>query len=115
MSKDKEIKFTVSLDEQNLPKKIVWTSNDGKNIETNECKSMIIALWDAQEKNTMRIDLWTKDMQIDEMHTHFFQMLLSLGDTYKRATNNPYIQEDIKQFCMDLADKTRAWEEGKAS
>jgi hemerythrin len=59
----------------------------------------------------MRIDLWTKDMQIDEMHTHFFQMLLSLSDTYQRATQNPFVKEAMREFCMDLGEKTKVWEE----
>lgn len=113
MSRETEIKFKIKLDDQNMPDKISWTATDGPQGEGEECKSMMIGLWDGHEKNTMRIDLWTKDMQVDEMHTHFFQLLLSLGDTYQRATQNPFVQEDLKQFCMDLADKTREWEEGK--
>jgi len=109
------IQLDISLDDNNLPHEIVWTSEDGNNKESKVCKSMFLSMWDGEEKNTMRIDLWTKDMQIDEMHTHFFQMMLSIGDSYKRATNNPFVQEDIKNFCMQLADKTRAWEEGKAN
>ncbi len=108
------LQLDITLDDNNLPHEIIWTSHDGQNTESKNCKSMFLSMWDGEDQNTMRIDLWTKDMQIDEMHTHFFQMLLSIGDSYKRATNNPYIQEDIKNFCMELADKTRAWEEGKA-
>lgn len=113
MSRETEIKFRIKLDDQNMPEKITWTATDGPQGDGDECKSMMIGMWDGNEKNTMRFDLWTKDMQVDEMHTHFFQLLLSMGDTYQRATQNPFVQEDIKKFCMDLADKTRAWEEGK--
>lgn len=108
------IQLDITLDDNNLPQEIIWTSQDGQNDESKSCKSMFLSMWDGEDQNTMRIDLWTKDMQIDEMHTHFFQMLLSIGDSYKRATNNPFVQEEIKIFCMQLADKTRAWEEGKA-
>ena len=113
MARETEIKFKIRLDDQNMPQKINWTATDGPQGDGDECKSIMIGMWDGIEKNTMRFDLWTKDMQVDEMHTHFFQLLLSLGDTYNRATQNPFVQEDIKKFCMDLADKTRAWEEGK--
>ena len=113
MSRETEIVFKIKLDDQNMPEKITWTATDGPQGNGEACKSMMIGLWDGEEKNTMRIDLWTKDMQTDEMHTHFYQMLLSLGDTYHRATQNPFIQEDMKKFCMEVADKTRAWEEGK--
>ncbi|MFI5164936.1 MAG: gliding motility protein GldC, partial [Bacteroidia bacterium] len=63
--KTSEIKFTVSMDENNLPDKINWQTSDGK--EKSLSKSIMIALWDANEQNTLRIDLWTKDMSIDEM------------------------------------------------
>ncbi|MCB0508075.1 MAG: gliding motility protein GldC [Chitinophagales bacterium] len=108
-----EIKFKIQLDEQNLPEQIKWSATDGPQGDGDECKSMMLAMWDGNEKNTLRFDLWTKDMQIDEMHTHFFQVLLSLGDSYYKATGNPYVQEEIKNFCMQLGDKTRAWEESK--
>jgi gliding motility-associated protein GldC len=111
MSKESEIKFKIELDDKNMPENITWFASDSNNIDGEACKSMMIALWDGNEKNTLNINLWTKDMQIDEMHTHFFQTLLNLGDSYFRATANPYVQHEIKQFCMDLADKTRAWEE----
>lgn len=113
MPRETEIVFKITLDDQNMPEKISWRATDGPQGAGEPCKSLMIGLWDGEEKNTLRFDLWTKDMQVDEMHTHFYQLLLSLGDTYFRATQNPYIQEEIKQFCMDLADKTRAWEESK--
>lgn len=111
MARHSEIKFLVELDEQNLPENITWSASDSSNKNGEASKTMMISLWDGNEKNTLNINLWTKDMQIDEMHTHFFQTLLNLGNTYFEATKNPYVQEDIKKFCMDLADKTRAWEE----
>lgn len=113
MARETELKFKIRLDDNNLPEKITWTATDGPQGDGDECKSVMVGLWDGHEKNTLRFDIWTKDMQIDEMHTHFFQQLLSLGDTYFRATGNPYIQEDIKKFCMDFADKTREWESTK--
>ena len=75
-----------------------------------ECKSMMISLWDAMEKNTLRIDLWTKDFSVDQMHMHFFQSLMTMSESYARATQNPYAIEDMKKFCNELAAKTRNFE-----
>ncbi|QQR98721.1 MAG: gliding motility protein GldC [Sphingobacteriales bacterium] len=111
MAKESEIKFKIELDQQHLPESITWFATDNPNSGGEACKTMLISMWDGNEKNTLNINLWTKDMQVDEMHTHFFQTMLNLGETYFKATANPYIQNEIKQFCMDLADKTRAWEE----
>ena len=63
--KTTEINFKVTVDENNLPHSIKWDAPDSG--EKSECKSLMIALWDAKENNTLRIDLWTKDMMVDEM------------------------------------------------
>jgi gliding motility-associated protein GldC len=101
--KTSEIKFTVALDEHNLPEIINWETSDGK--EKSQSKSIMIALWDAKEQNTLRIDLWTKDMSIDEMKRFFHQSLLSMADTFKKATGEEKIMEDLKDYCKHFADK----------
>lgn len=101
--KTSEIKFSVKLDENNLPVAINWETSDGS--ENSLCKSVMIALWDAKEQNTLRIDLWTKDMSIDEMKRFFHQSLLSMGDTFKKATGEEKIAGDLKDYCDHFAEK----------
>ena len=101
--KTSEIKFTVKLDENNLPLSINWEA-DSMN-EKSVCKSVLIALWDAQEQNTLKIDLWTKDMMVDEMKVFFHQTLVSMADTFKRATGEEKITEDLRDFCTHFAEK----------
>ena len=101
--KKSEIKFTVSLDENQLPVTIDWDASDAG--EKSTCKSVMIALWDAKENNTMRIDLWTKDMMVDEMKIFFHQTLLSMADTLKRATGEEKMAEDLKDFSAHFAEK----------
>lgn len=108
-----EINFKVHLDDNNLPDKITWSATDGNMQEENDSKAIAIALWDRNDKNTLRIDLWTKDMPVDEMHTYFLQNLMTLTDSYYKATANPHIKEDMLNFCKDQADKIRAYEEAK--
>ena len=103
MNKTSEIKFTVTLDENNLPLAINWEASDAN--EKSSCKSTMITLWDAKESNTLRIDLWTKDMLVDEMKIFFHQTLLSMADTLKRATGEEKIAEDLKDFCAHFAEK----------
>lgn len=108
--KTSEINFKVTLDENNLPLSIHWEatpeSNSGQVAkEKSSCKSVMIALWDAKENNALRIDLWTKDMRVDEMKVFFHQTLLSMADTLKRATGEEKIAEDLKDFCAHFADK----------
>lgn len=98
--KTSEINFKVIVDENNLPQTIQWSAPDAG--EGNECKSMMIALWDGKENNTLRIDLWTKDMMIDEMKKFYLQNILTLTDTYIRATSDDAIGEKVKQMITEI-------------
>lgn len=112
MARESEINFKISLDDKNMPVRILWNATDGPQAEgQQESKSMMIALWDGKEQNTLTIDLWTKDMQIDEMHTHFFQRMLTLADSYFKATGNPFVINEMRAFCEELGEKTKVWEE----
>ena len=55
--KKSEIKFTVELDEKNLPNKIRWNASDANFDGDKECKSIQISVWDKTEKTTLGIDL----------------------------------------------------------
>lgn len=101
--KTSEIKFCVTVDENNLPLSIRWEAG-GVN-ESGNSKSVLIAIWDAKENNTLKIDLWTKDMLIDEMKIFFHQTLLSMADTFRRATGEEIMAEELKNFCAQFADK----------
>ena len=101
--KTSEIKFTVSLDENNLPEKIDWSASDAG--EQSTSKSLMIALWDAKENNTLRIDLWTKDMMVDEMKQFYHQCLLSMADTFERATNETDAAKELRSFAQHFGEK----------
>jgi gliding motility-associated protein GldC len=101
--KTSEIKFSVTLDENNIPLTINWEASSMN--EKSSCKGVMISLWDAKENNTLKIDLWTKDMLVDEMKVFFHQTLLSMADTLKRATGEEKISEDLKDFCLHFANK----------
>ena len=101
--KTSEIKFTVTLDENNLPEKIDWSATDGN--ENSSSKSVMIALWDAKENNTLRIDLWTKEMMVDEMKQFYHQCLLSMADTFDRATGETEAAKDMRAFAQQFGEK----------
>ena len=101
--KTSEIKFAIALDENKVPVTIGWEASDAG--EKSSTKSVMITLWDAKENNTLRIDLWTKDMLLDEMKIFFHQTLLSMADTFKRATGEEKMAEDMKVFCAYFAEK----------
>lgn len=99
-----EIKFLVELDENRVPEKLFWTAQDG-GIELLESKAIMLNVWDHKTKESMRIDLWTKDMPVDEMKIFFHQTLVSMAETFKRATNDEKMSDTMLDFCDYFAEK----------
>jgi len=100
-----EIKLIVDLDDNNIPQNITWESTDSQNKDAVPVKSFMLALWDHNYKNTMRIDLWTNDMPVDDMKRFFFETLQTMGDSFLRATGEKNIVEDLRDYCAHFADK----------
>lgn len=101
--KTSEISFKVTVDDNHLPVNIEWEAKDAG--ERSNSKSVMIALWDTQENNTMRIDLWTKDMSIDEMKKFYIQNVMTLTDTYIRATNDEATAKEVKALFSEIGKK----------
>jgi len=99
-----KIKFSVGLDENKIPEKINWTAKDN-NINDKEAKAMLISVWDAEAKDTLRLDLWTKDMPLNEMKFFFHQTLLSMASSFERATNDERMSATMRDFCDYFAEK----------
>jgi gliding motility-associated protein GldC len=98
--KTTQINFEVTVDENNLPQSIEWNAPDTG--EKSHCKSLMIALWDEKENNTLRIDLWTKDMMVDEMKKFYHQNVLTLTDTYLRATGDEATGKKVKNLFAEI-------------
>jgi gliding motility-associated protein GldC len=113
IAKTSEIRFKIGMSANNVPVDIKWMATDSKNQELRDCKSIMISIWDMVQKETLKIDLWTSDMSTDEMHSQYFQTLLSMTESYAKATGNPYAVEEMQKFAQQLAKKTADWEDGK--
>jgi gliding motility-associated protein GldC len=99
-----EIKFEIELDPNRVPEKLFWTAADG-GVTKEEAKAFMLSIWDSKAKETMRIDLWTKDMPVDEMKIFFHQTLVAMSDTFKRATDDEKMAATMKDFCDYFAEK----------
>lgn len=99
-----EIKFQIELDENKVPEQLFWTAQDG-GITEKETKAILLSIWDSKEKETLRIDLWTKEMPVDEMKLFFHQTLVAMADTYQRATGDEKMADTMKDFCDYFAEK----------
>jgi gliding motility-associated protein GldC len=104
--KDSEIRFIVSLDENKIPEKIQWEATDSGIVGKKDCSATMLSVWDSSENTTMRIDLWTKDMPVDDMKRFFYESFMSMADTYLRATQDSSGAQEIRKFSESFAQKT---------
>ena len=99
-----EINFTIGLDENKIPEEISWTAKDG-GVDHAFSKAIMLSVWDHKEKDTLRMDLWTKDMPVDDMKQFFHQTLVSMANTFERATNDQKMSATMRDFCDYFAEK----------
>ena len=99
-----EIKFSIGLDENKVPESIEWNASDG-GVNHASAKGMLLSVWDKKHGDTLKIDLWTKEMLADEMKQMIHQTLLGLSDTLERATDDKASANEIRQFAQKLGEK----------
>ena len=101
------ITIKVKLDKEKIPQQIEWNAIGTTTEQTQQAKGMMLAFWDGEEKTAMRIDLWTKDMMVDEMADFFYQTLITMADTYNRATHHQELTNEMKEFAKTFYQKFR--------
>lgn len=101
------INFNVELDNNNVPDKILWDASDKPEAAPAETKSISIALWDESQKNTLRIDLWTKDMPIDEMKRFYIDCLGGLAQSILSSTGDEFMASETHALCNRLVEYLR--------
>ena len=99
-----EIKIEVGLDDNRIPEMMKWSADDG-GISNKESKALLLSVWDSKEKETYKINLWTKDMPVDEMKQFFHQTLVSMADSFQLATNDDKMSATMRDFCDYFAEK----------
>lgn len=102
------ILIDVMMDENRVPDSISWNATDTSAENAQKAKAMMISFWDGAEKAALRIDLWTKDMMVDEMADFFYQTMMTMADTYGRATNYKEQVEEMKTFAKAFYENFRA-------
>lgn len=103
-NKTSDINIKVTVDENQVPEIITWTASD-TNIKDKKSKAMMVALWDEEEKNTLRMDLWTKTMTVDEMKQFIHQTLVTMTDTFEKATGEDQMAMAMRDFCEFYGEK----------
>lgn len=101
------ITIGVKMDENRVPESIEWSASDTSTENVQKAKAFMLSFWDGADKTALRIDLWTKDMMVDEMADFFYQTMMTMADTYGRATNHPEMVDDMKKFAQSFYHKFR--------
>lgn len=100
--KKSEIKFYIELDDQNVPESITWEATEKPSLKPEKTKAICVSLWDFEHQSTLKIDLWTKDMPVDEMKRFFVETIGGLGETLKNATGDEVMVSEINELCERL-------------
>ncbi len=90
------IQIDVELDEQKVPQSIQWKASDGAMERPLQAKAFVLSLWDGADKAALRIDLWTQKMMVDEMADFYFQTMMTMADTFERATRMTELTGQMK-------------------
>lgn len=97
-----DIKFLIELDQQNIPEKISWEATDNPTGKREETKAVSLSIWDPYQKNTLRIDLWTKDMVVEDMKQFVVESISGMAEMIKNATNDEFMSGEMKELCKKL-------------
>src|SRR5690606_33648180 len=99
-----EIKIKFIVADNNVLDDICCTASDGS-IKNEQAKAMLLSIWDSKVQETLRIDLWTKEMPVDEVKVFFHQTLVAMADTFERATDDKKMSDTMRDFCAYFAEK----------
>jgi gliding motility-associated protein GldC len=106
--KTSTIQIDIALDDDKVPQGINWKATDSTADEMQAAKSMMVSFWDGADKTALRIDLWTKDMMVDEMADFYYQTMMGMADTFLRATQQQDLSDEMKLFAKEFYKKFRA-------
>ena len=105
--KKSTISIDVFMDQDRIPESISWTATDSTIEKPQLAKAMMLAFWDNADKTALKIDLWTKDMMVDEMADFYLQTFMSMADTFDRATSHKELVSEMKEYAKGFLEKFR--------
>lgn len=99
-----EIQISITLDEQRLAESIEWHASEAEMPGPQHCDAFTLSLWDREGQDTLGIDLWTKQLPVNDMRMLIGQTLIRLGGTFGRATKD----EDLARRITELGGEVLA-------
>jgi gliding motility-associated protein GldC len=101
----------VALDQNKIPEQISWSATGSTAEQAQKAKAVMVSFWDGNDKAALRLDLWTKDMMVDEMTDFFYQTMMTMADTYSRATHREELVGEMKSFAKQFYKKSKELQE----
>jgi gliding motility-associated protein GldC len=105
-----EINFSIDLDESRVPEKIFWDATENPNEGINETKAIFISVWDHYHKGLLGINLWTKDMPVDEMSHFAIDIVGNLSQMLKDSTQDPKMIAILEDACNQMTNHLKEQE-----
>ena len=102
---ESKITVDVLLDPNRVPQSINWSATESTANEPQKATAMMLNFWDGQDKAALRIDLWTKEMMIDEMADFYFQTMIGMADSFQRSTGQTELVNEMKEFARQFYKK----------
>jgi len=99
------IVIDVELNENKIPQTIEWHATDSTVGSPQPAKAFILSFWDGADKAALRIDLWTQKMMVDEMADFYYQTLMTMADTFDRATKQHELVHEMKNFAKHFHER----------
>lgn len=99
------ITIDVTLDDDKIPEQLRWRATQSSADQPQDAKAMMLSFWDGHDKAALRIDLWTKEMMVDEMADFMYQNMMSMADNFERATRQVELAKDMKVFARAFIRK----------
>ena len=85
--KKSNININVVLDDNNVPEQLSWSASDVGG-EEKSTKAINISMWDHESRETLKMDLWAKDMSLDEMKIFYVDMVGSMAESLRHSTGD---------------------------
>jgi gliding motility-associated protein GldC len=101
------INFSIELDNQNIPEKITWQAQDMNPEQPETTHAIGVSVWDHKQKNTLRIDLWTNELTVDEMKRFVIESMGGFAQTVLNATGDEFMSSEINLLCDKLVEHVK--------
>lgn len=107
--KDATINIVVKKDENHVPDTMSWTATEA-NVNNKDAKAMMLSMWDEKQQTALRMDLWTKEMKVDEMKLFVHQTIVTMADSFEKATGEQQMAMAMRDFCDYFAEKMKLYQ-----